>query len=252
MFKKTIPLIATLSFSLSAFASGVYHPAPTPTKPAPCDEYLSGVYIGIQGGLAWSDVGNGFKNYVNGVYDYEKDQGNNPVKQIDEHDVGGRAFVGYNFNPYVALELGGTLYPENKYGLFVDFGDNNNILTTIKTYTFDLLGKFSLPLGEKWSIYAKAGIAYVNTTYEYTGTDLTSETNHAWRPGYGAGASYSLSRDITVDFAWIGVLGEDHTQFDATYPPNSDPIFRIRNANSVIPTCNLIAIGLTYKFPPIF
>lgn len=155
--------------------------------------------------------------------------------------LSGRAFTGYNFNPYFGLELGYARYARSLYR-----GISNSNYSSVTYYgrSIDLVAKGYLPFGYTgFNVYALAGAARVNATVNYPNTDvpLNSElaappvgTTHTYktRPIYGAGVSYDFTPCFSgnVEFTQIRHLGNLQT----------NPL--------AIPDMDLATINISYFF----
>lgn len=146
--------------------------------------------------------------------------------------LGGGAQLGYQFNPYIAVEAG-YLYFHN---VDENFGGVN---ATYKEQAGDLVAKGTLPLNQYFTVYGKAGAAYVDASAEastgvaivtpngnvVTGTFSNSESTNPIRPVYGVGVSYNMTPNVSADLGWT----------------------RIQH-NSTIPNADITTLGLTYHF----
>lgn len=177
---------------------------------------------------------------------------------VDNGTLGARIFMGYQFIPYFAAELGLDGFQstdiEHMYGTPIAVGSNINNFTKNHSNPYsnindsallggiDLVGKAMLPIGERFNIYAKGGVAYMeanqfsaefdvtedkqNTGHILTvSSDLNKDTVYAFRPVYGAGVSYDITPKVVLDLSWTQI------------PSGSD-----------IPQSNLYALGLSYHF----
>ena len=134
-----------------------------------------GVYVGAQAGVVqWQTACD------------------NRAGVCDDKDGGGRVFLGYQFNRYVALE-----------GAYVNLGSvkltGPGVDTETKAEGLDLIGAFTIPLTDRFSLQAKAGIYRLRAATEdpLTGTN-TGETSSGF--AYGAGLGYDLGK--------LGIRGE--------------------------------------------
>lgn len=156
----------------------------------------------------------------------------NPFNTQSGTGLGGGAQIGYQFNPYIAAELG-YLYFHNVSQNFAPFGNAN-----YKEQAGDLLIKGTLPLNNYFSIYGKAGAAYVDSQTELSTSDLYfapngnvynnayfSQSTHPIRPVYGIGVSYNITPNVSADLGWTRI-----------------------QRNNTIPNADIAALGLTYHF----
>ena len=135
--KKVIYLLGGLAFLITANGYGL--------------DYQPGPYLGGQIGWGRIHVGDGYSAYA-----------------TTREDLGRftawRAYAGYSFNPVFSLESGYSNYPQNEY-----VGAST---VTVKSYTVDVVVKVIFPLEKlgkpfsRFSVYGKAGAAYINTKNE--------------------------------------------------------------------------------------
>lgn len=236
MFRKQIFIFVLLCFGMTTaiFANG----AKPEKASADNNGSRAGFYIGLQGGLAKTDDGSGYEDFVHAVALYYMQQtGNLAMEEINRGYFGARAFVGYNINNYLGLEIGAAFSPNNRY--LVSGGDGSfDDDTKLETWIGDFVGVLTVPLGRAWEIFGKGGIAYVNA--RITGDNIRDNAN-AWRPTYGVGIKYILNPNIVFSLTGSQVLGKDKTEFN----PET---FTVTNYRSVIPTCNLLSFGIEYRF----
>ena len=154
-------------------------------------------------------------------------------------DIGGLGetlYLGYRINPTWAVELGYTHYAQSDYesqqtqytqvqGYHQMTSSTSNASLCYSTHSYDLLLKGSMPVTEQVSLFAKAGISYVNQTVDYnnSGTDPTipvnsgsfaepttgSDTYHAVRPAGGLGIHVGFNDWIATEIFIQGFLGDD-------------------------------------------
>lgn len=251
-WKQSIAIFLALCFGIftsTSFANGY-----KPIKNKPCKEVRSGFYIGIQGGYGKTNDGGGFEDYVNTVADYYENTDPTSITDLESRQgvFGARGYVGYNINDYLGLELGGAFSPNNKYTLT----GGNDVFDAdfkLKTWYGDLNGILSIPVAKCWEIFVKGGVAYVNTKITGFATESTNGlaiNNKAWRPTFGGGINWLLNKNIVFGVTASRVVGRDKTSFFIINEPEEDqPIdFHIENVSRVIPTCDLISLGITYRF----
>ena len=175
--------IVALSLTSAALASDLLEEMP---YAPPGNIPSSNTYIGIEGGYGLTN----WKIFANNNSNFEKDGG-----------VVGRAFFGYDFNKYWAIEFGYT-YFFNEARHEIDAANYNEM----KTQIVDLLGKLKVPANEDANFYAKFGVDYLMTSIHKTGTSsfLMAEKNwHKFDVAYGIGADYSLSANVIANIEWL-------------------------------------------------
>ena len=157
-----------------------------------------GVYIGGQLGYSDSDFGNIYNSRNGGI--------------------GGRVYLGYQFNKYFALEGGYTRFADQKMRIYSDIGHES---LSLHPESLDLSLKGILPLNDKISLYAKAGPAYLReqtvSSYRYSSYNnnndpqvttqsatWVSKENSA-ELAYGLGIEYKLTDNLSTDLSWLAV-----------------------------------------------
>jgi len=134
---------------------------------------------------------------------------------FDESDVGFKIFGGYRFLPWLAVEGayvdGGS--PEDK----VDYGDGDRDSLAIEVKSLVAAAVFSLPLGERFELFLKPGIAYWDATtrlkYSYPSVGLAgsfSEDDDGSAFFLGAGGGYQLGENfgVRLEYEWFEVAPE--------------------------------------------
>jgi OmpA-OmpF porin, OOP family len=127
--------------------------------------------------------------------------------KTDDKDIGWRPFVGYGFGPYFAIEAA-----------YADLGSFNSTTTVdppgtfearseIKGYELDAVGR--LPLGDRFSLYARAGAFRGKTTTNYSGfgsvmvfEDGAEQHKQATKATYALGAGYRITDHIGTRLEW--------------------------------------------------
>lgn len=144
---------------------------------------------------------------------------------VSNTGLGGRAFLGYQFNPYAGLEGGLTYYTTASYNTSPTVGS-----TSVKETAFDIMGKGIFPIG-CFSIFGKAGLSvlYAQTTTKAvptsTGVQNISDTATSIHPAAAVGIGYDLSQNWVADVSAMRV-------FHSGSVPNAD----------------LISLGISYHF----
>lgn len=148
---------------------------------------------------------------------------------FDTTGIAGGLFGGYQFNPYVAAELGYVRFHNSTLSVYTPsyyWGMPYQTTATIKQQAGEAAIKGIIPLADGFSLYGKGGLAYVDSTGNVHGAGLNyNSSSHDWRPLYGAGLSYDITQNVTADVSWT----------------------RIQNNNN-ISSINFTALGLTYYF----
>jgi len=163
---------------------------------------------------------------------------------------GGRAFIGYQFNRYLAAEIGYYRFSSLKldaslstditvfqrFGLEIDVPLTLNTNIYVKTDAFDLVAKGMYPVTSKFSVYAKAGLVSLNSdgkaviTLQTSIADLSLFVDPSISivyPVFGLGMSYDINDHVSADLSWT----------------------RMQKVNPCpYPSIDFAAVGLMYHF----
>jgi opacity protein-like surface antigen len=223
MLQKKI-LLGTL---LAVSTLGACAVASADTSPNP------GLYLGIQGGWGRADYGNVFQSVVNQFPSHSNDRG----------QYAGRAYAGYQFNPFLSLESGYSYFQNNTFDGKSPIG---NVSFTEKTQVVDIVGKASLPFSvmtgcdNPVSAYVKAGGAYVMSKVDESVSGIfagsASMSDNEFKPTAGAGFEFNFTPNFSADISYSHIFGSDTTASD------------IVNNTVSAPTTDMVAIGLRYLF----
>lgn len=212
------------------------------------EDYNPGCYIGAQAGYAMIDDG----GYVE---DYAMYMAPSNSVNIKSNNIGEKVFIGYSLNPFVAFEADGTFYP-NKY--YKDSYNDSTIFTT-KMYSVDVMLKLTLPLEKAsknlvgWNAYTKLGMSWGFASYIInTGDGSINLDKNSPGFGYGLGVEYKFNDHFGVDLSWSGLLSiqKPYVNNDGAFVYGKTTIYDRgpSSESNYIPSANLFAIGLTYKF----
>jgi len=117
----------------------------------------------------------------------------------DDHHFGFKVFGGYEINRYFALESG--YFDLGRFGFTADTIPAGSLRGEIKIkgVNFDAVG--SVPIGAKFSLFARGGLNYADSKDSFAGTGLVAvirPSPHKWAPDYkfGFGAEYDFTRFV--------------------------------------------------------
>lgn len=185
----------------------------------------TGPYLGLQ--LGWGKLNQG--EFIASSLDklVSKTFPDTSVSSVFFSDTGrgGRIFLGYQFNPYVAVE--GGYYRFSSLKLNADLSTNITVLeqfhynldvplnlstrVEVRTDAFDLVAKGIWPVTQKFSLYAKAGLAALNSdgkaiiTLKTPVADFSLVTDPSVNivyPTFGLGMNYDITPQVSGDLAW--------------------------------------------------
>jgi OmpA-OmpF porin, OOP family len=143
-----------------------------------------------------------------------------------DDQVGGGLFVGYQANPYMAVELGYDYLGEAKFKSKVANKDDYKFTV----HGASITGKLSYPLEfitDDLDFYARAGAFIHHTKFKGNGYD---NGNVSVSPVFGGGLDYKLTDNFTarVDYQWVQRIGND-------------------GPNDFHPNNGLLSLGLIYN-----
>jgi OOP family OmpA-OmpF porin len=139
---------------------------------------------------------------------------------FDEDDLGFKLFGGYRFFPWLSVE-----------GIFLD-GGNPEIRDTVGAESASLsvevqslvaAAVFSLPIGDQFEIFLKPGVAYWDSTTDFTYSSPTfsdrfSDDDSGSAFFIGAGAGWTIGNlGLRLEYEWFDVAPEynfDTDEFD--------------------------------------
>jgi OOP family OmpA-OmpF porin len=117
----------------------------------------------------------------------------------DDRHFGYKVFGGYEFNRYFALESG--YFDLGRFGFTADTIPAGSLRGDIKLRgaNFDAVG--SVPIGEQFSLFARAGLNYAEARDTFAGTGsvtVIDRSPHKWAPNvkFGFGAQYDFTRSV--------------------------------------------------------
>ncbi len=191
----------------------------------------SGFYLGISGGL-------GFTNYDNMQFSYRDE---NFKIHKDNHFVS-RIFAGYDINRYFAVEIGYTDFWGKVSGQYNDYacGDRNaasgwpcKMSTDYKfkmVQAFDLFGKFKAPILDNVSFYGKLGINFLfGNAVDKDKERVTFKSQTDCNIAFGFGMDFALTTNLVLNAEWLRFNGNHEIE---SYQPYADALM----------------VGLRYKF----
>lgn len=163
---------------------------------------------------------------------------NKADKDLANNGLAGRIALGYQFNQNFALEAGYLRLGQTKVDGVAYKGTNKLGTLTMQQNVVDLLAKGIVPICDKFNLYGKAGLAYVNTNMKAvvqtvpvaSQTDLNDAAHvarHKLAPEVALGVSYDITPNVSIDTSWthIQAVGKNR-------PGNID----------------FVAVGLGYNF----
>lgn len=144
-----------------------------------------------------ASIGHAKFDDANASIDSSAISGSVPLELQDDSSFAGKLYAGYQFNKYLALEgvIGGY---DALDGDFVSVGD--------MTF-FAIQPKVILPLGERFNLFAKAGLSYFNAEFKVSNSFMDSAgytklSDSVLTGMYGLGAEFSLTDNLRLQASW--------------------------------------------------
>ena len=119
-------------------------------------------------------------------------------------DAAYRAYFGYRFNDYFALEGGYTSITDGK-----DTGGLSNKDDRYRIYGYDLVGKAIVPLALGFNVYIKAGGQYVrqNIVNSTSGQIIYQSKVNKLLPTVGIGGGWNMTKFLALDLSYTYTYG---------------------------------------------
>lgn len=127
---------------------------------------------------------------------------------LDRNDTGAKLQVGYKLSPYFSLEAGWVNLGKNKYrSSYAISGTSLTTNVTGKASGWTISGVGTLPINEKFALFARVGainakLSADTTAASATASASTSASQTKWRNVWGLGAKYSLTKSIDVQLEY--------------------------------------------------
>ncbi len=162
--------------------------------------------------------------YVSGNIGYGYVNNKNILPRKNRHGFAYSADLGYQFNPYLALELG-----------YLHVNSFKVANTHFSTAAIDLVAKGIYPINEQFNVFGKAGVARMEDDSSTTSNNVTVKTTyHKYVPVIGAGVSYNVNDNVSVSL-------QDVYTFESGK-------FTVAGASTRMAATNSVLVGATYKF----
>jgi len=150
----------------------------------------------------------------------------------DDSDWGWKAQLGYQFNPNFALEGGYVNLGKVDYRAAYTQGGATG---DYKVDGWNVAGLGIVPLDDRFSLFGKLGVINARTSADLNGSGLGGVGNGnfgdtRWRPDYGIGGMYNLTRNtgLRLEYERFDGVGDAATTGDANV--------------------DLISLGVSHKF----
>jgi len=160
---------------------------------------------------------------------------NSATTSSSDNDTAYRAFAGYQFMPYLGIEAAYVDLGSFRFRTTVDPAGSFTGKPKISGGELSLVGR--LPIGDRFAVYARAGVFSAKTKTSYSGDGSVELVDGADRqhksstkPAYALGASYAFTQNIGVRAEW------------ARYTDLGDELTGGRT------DADLASVGITYTF----
>ena len=160
----------------------------------------SGIYIGVGAGASRGKIDDGSINQSLQSLGFSS-----ASTTKSENSTAYKAFVGYSFNRYIAVE--GGYFDLGKFKFDSTVQPPGTLHGEIKASGFNLDAVLSYPFTEGFSVFARAGVQNAKSKANFSGTGSvlvlqpeSSETKTDWKAGLGLG--YEFSQGIGVRGEW--------------------------------------------------
>jgi OmpA-OmpF porin, OOP family len=196
-------LVCTFALALAGTSGTAL--AESPSGPGP---WYIGVGVGISDANLPDETVNGANSALQAA-----NGASSTVVDTDDQSTSLQIFLGYKFNQNFAVEAGYASLGESTMN--ADYRSAGVPSTSLGTFSMrykmtapyiDAVG--ILPLGEKWALSGRIGVAYTRTSVDMNGSPLTfvvadsDKSDNKLREKLGAGVEYNLTARATVRAAW--------------------------------------------------
>ena len=153
----------------------------------------------------------------------------------DDNDIAYRAFVGYQFMPYLGVEA--AYVDLGSFSFRTDVQPTGSFTGKPKINGAELSLVGRLPIGDRFAVYARAGAFRARTRTAYAGDGSVEladgaerQSKHGTEPAYAVGASYAFTPSLGLRAEWARYmnLGGELTGGKTN--------------------ANLVSVGLVYSF----
>ncbi len=131
----------------------------------------------------------------------------NPSTVSNTKDTGYRVFGGYQLHKYIAIE--GAYVDLGRFSFRTDVTPKGSLTGSTRIDGFELSALGTLPIGDRFGLFARVGAFAAQTKTSYTGggsiETLIGGDNQKKRSTelvYGAGAMYNINQNLSVRGEW--------------------------------------------------
>ena len=131
----------------------------------------------------------------------------NPTTVSSTKDTGYRLFGGYQLHKYIAVE--GAYVDLGRFGFRTDVTPRGSLTGSTRIDGFELSALGTLPIGDRFGLFARVGAVAAQTKTSYTGggsieTLIGGDTQkkRSTELVYGAGAMFNINKNLSVRGEW--------------------------------------------------
>ena len=131
----------------------------------------------------------------------------NPTTVSSTKDTGYRLFGGYQLHKYIAVE--GAYVDLGRFGFRTDVTPKGSLTGSTRIDGFELSALGTLPIGDRFGLFARVGALAAQTKTSYTGggsieTLIGGDTQkkRSTELVYGAGAMFNINQNLSLRGEW--------------------------------------------------
>ena len=131
----------------------------------------------------------------------------NPTTVSSTKDTGYRLFGGYQLHKYIAVE--GAYVDLGRFGFSTDVTPRGSLTGSTRIDGFELSALGTLPIGDRFGLFARVGAVAAQTKTSYTGggsieTLIGGDTQkkRSTELVYGAGAMFNINQNLSLRGEW--------------------------------------------------
>lgn len=174
-----------------------------------------GFYVNGQIGYADTHMGSKTNFASFGPSAFIPSDANN--RNLSNNGLAGRIAMGYQFNQNFAIEVGYLQLGDKKVaGVTHLTSEPLSGKLKLQQHAIDLVAKEMVPINNQFNFYGKLGVAYLTTNVDgdFAIPGQTAEPNlngytqiarHTFAPEVALGASYDLSKNVSLDTSWTHI-----------------------------------------------
>ena len=131
----------------------------------------------------------------------------NPSTVSNTKDTGYRAFGGYQLHKYIAIE--GAYVDLGRFSFRTVVTPSGSLTGSTRIDGFELSAVGTLPLGERFGLFARVGALSADTRTTYTGGGSIEtliggdvQKRRSTELAYGAGAMFNINKNLSLRGEW--------------------------------------------------